>query len=240
MKLLLVDDEALALDRLERILNAKKAGKLFRAQSQEEAIKLFKDHIKGTPFNLVFLDIEMPGQNGIELAHTFLEWVPTTHIVFQTAYDHYLQDAFAVGSLDYLLKPIDEEKIERVLERFNRLYKAPKMNELIFNARLGDDIHLIRPGELFYVKADLDEVVLRTAEKSLYLSRKISEMEELLVSQGFFRIHRSVLVNLHKVKKLTSLSQSRYEIFFHNLAESVQTSKEGARLLRLHLERLGS
>lgn len=239
MKILLIDDEPLALDRLERLLQEHKAGTILKAKTPEEGLKIFRDHLRTTPIHLIFLDIHMPGTSGIELAWQFLELMPQCRIVFQTAHSDYSLEAFEIGSLDYLLKPIRSEEIARVLKRVKNLYSVPKSETLFFNAKLGDEIYILKPEEIYYVKADLEEVQLRSMEKSCYYSRKISDLEPILVTHGFFRIHRSYLLNLHKVKRLTPLSQSRYEVHFHDISETIETSKDGAKLLRLHLDHLG-
>lgn len=238
MKILIVDDEALAQDRLERLLKEQKIESLFRASSADEALEIFKRHMRTTPFNLVFLDINMAGESGLELGWKFKEIYPYVQIIFQTAYTEHMQEAFELGAIDYILKPIKEEDIQRILIRIRQLYTFPKNHDVIFTAKLGDTIYLLKPEEIVYIKADLDEVKVRTVEKEYYVSKKMHEMEEILTLYGFFRAHRSLLVNLHKIKSLETVEQSKFEISFHEVPEHVTSSKDGAKLLRAHLNYL--
>lgn len=117
MKAVLIDDEPLALDYLEHLLNKiaeyEIVGKYTNPIEAKKALTEMK-------VDVVFLDIEMPGLNGIELAEKITEMNPNSSIVFVTAFDHFAIKAFELNSLDYLLKPIQFERIQSTTKRLKK------------------------------------------------------------------------------------------------------------------------
>jgi len=96
---------------------------------------------------------------------------------------------------------------------------------------------LIDIDDIYYIKADLDEVIVRIKDTDAYVRRKIGDLESLLVGKNFFRVHRSYIVNVDKIKSLKSVEQSKLQIFFDGITEIVTSSKEGAKDFREYLER---
>ncbi len=124
MKVLIVDDEKLALSRLQRILNEEGIKDITQCNNPIDAIK----EASKAKFDVAFLDISMPTMSGLELANTILDINPNTFIIFQTAFEEYALEAFQSGGLDYLLKPISNEAVKKSLERLQKyLQKIAKM-----------------------------------------------------------------------------------------------------------------
>src|SRR5947208_15767164 len=111
MRAYLVDDERLAVERLTRLLNATGRVTIAGSSTDPEAALAF---LRTTPVDVLFLDIQMPGLTGFELLERLEREVP---VVFTTAYDRYAIDAFAVNSLDYLLKTIEADRLRRAIDR---------------------------------------------------------------------------------------------------------------------------
>jgi len=225
MKILIVDDESLALARLHRLLTSLGHNNIIQATNAHEALELAAQQ----PFDLAFLDISMAGMDGIELGYTLRYSHPDMGIIYQTAYDHHALSAFDIGAVDYLLKPYTLEQLERSLERVNAK-NVPKELRLITKA--GDIHYLLRPEDIYYVKADLSEVIIRSIEGFSYYPKKISEVEIMLEAHGFLRVHRSYLVNLNRIKEMETIDQSRICFVFEGIKERVESSKDGAKHFR--------
>ncbi len=178
----------------------------------------------------------MPNISGLELAEILININPKTYIVFQTAYEEFALDAFKKGGIGYLLKPISNEDIKKVLEKIN-LFKEEKTTSKRFLGRIGESIYILDMDEIFYIKADLDEIIMRTKDNFVYAKRKIGDIEDILKDENFFRIHRSYLVNIDKIKSIKSVSQSRFEIYFNGIDEFILSSKEKAKEFREYLDK---
>jgi len=229
MKLIayLVDDEPLALDRLNRLLE--KTGHVEIAGSTtdpESALDFLSRH----PVDVLFLDIQMPGLTGFELLAR-LERQPA--VVFTTAYDQYALKAFEVNSIDYLLKPIDPKQLDRALMKLEQLRGTPKpapdmhllLEQLAAGLRKSDpdypDKIASRIGERvcfvelrrvthFYAQDKLTYAV--AAGKSHCVDHSISELERKLDPKRFIRIHRATLLNTDWVKEVAPLFAGSYVV----------------------------
>ena len=233
MKILIVDDEKLALVRLKRLLNEEGVSDIVECNNPIDAIK----EVSKQKFDLAFLDISMPTMTGLELANTILDISPHTFIIFQTAYQEHALEAFQSGGVDYLLKPISNESIKKSLEKIEKYMIKEIDNTKKVMAKRGNKLYLTNIDDIYYIKADLDEVIIRTKETDAYLRKKIGDMESLLKGKNFFRIHRSCIVNVDKIKSMQSIEQSKLEISFIGIDEIVTSSKDGAKEFREYLEK---
>jgi two-component system LytT family response regulator len=225
MKILIVDDEPLALSRLQRLLGTLGHSSITMASSGLEAIALAAQH----DFDIAFLDISMSDMDGIELGYALRYAHEEMAIVYQSAHENYALKAFDVGAVDYLLKPYTVESLERSIERVS-VKKSPKELRLI--SKMGDTHCLLRPEDIYYIKADLTEVIFRTVEGFSYYPKKISEVETMLASYAFLRVHRSYLINLNRIKEMETIDQSRISFTFEGIKESIESSKDGAKHFR--------
>ena len=233
MKVMIVDDEKLALSRLTRLLNEEGIEDIKSFSSPSLALV----EATKTKFDVIFLDISMPEITGLELANTILSLEPKTFIVFQTAYSEHAIEAFKIGGIDYLMKPIESADIKRVLEKVKNFKQSSEANDEKLLGKRGNKIYLIKLDDVYFIKADLDEVIVRIKETDVYVKRKIGDMEKLLDKKKFFRIHRSIIVNVDKIKSMESVEQSKLTISFENIDSVVTSSKEGAKEFREYLER---
>jgi len=234
MKILVVDDEKLASTRVTRILNELGYTYITTFNESEKAL----EEIAHTKYDMAFLDIQMPNITGIELANKILEYEPETFIVFQTAYDEYAIEAFKVGGVDYILKPTTTENIQSAIDKVQKYLQTSfeKSGKKLIGKR-GNKIYLIDLDDIYYIKADLDEIIIKIEEADVYVKKKIGQMAELLSGKNFFRIHRSIIVNVDKIKSMQSIEQSKLQISFSNIDEMVTSSKEGAKEFREYLDR---
>ncbi|UTJ05346.1 LytR/AlgR family response regulator transcription factor [Arcobacter roscoffensis] len=235
MKILIVDDENLAISRLKRLLNDEGLEDITTFTDPHEALK----QCTKTKYDAVFLDISMPEITGLELANRILELEPKTFVVFQTAYDEYALEAYKNGGMGYLLKPIDTDSLKEVLKKIETYIQTTteKLEEKKIIAKRGDKIYLIDLDDIYYIRADLDEVIIKIKETDAYVRKKIGDLEKLLSNKNFFRIHRSYIVNVDKIKSMQSVEQSKLQISFDGIDEVVTSSKDGAKEFREYLER---
>lgn len=234
MKILIVDDEKLASSRVARILNELGITDITISNDSLEA----SEYIVKNKYDIIFLDIQMPNMTGLELANKILELEPKTFIIFQTAYDQYAIEAFQSGGIDYILKPTTNENINNALQKVKKFLQTTsnEVSKKIMGKR-GNKIYLIELDDIFYIKADLDEVIVKVKEADVYVKKKIGQMVELLSNKNFYRIHRSIIVNVDKIKSMQTVEQSKLQISFKDIEESVTSSKEGAKEFREYLER---
>ncbi len=221
MKILIVDDEELALTRLKRLLKELGYTNVLEASSSKEALEIARKN----SFDIAFLDISMPNTDGIELGYALRDIDSNLSIVYQTAHENYALKAFEVGAINYILKPYDANELKNSIERVAK-------KEIRFLSKAGDARYLLRPEDIFYVKADLTEVIFRSIDGFSYYPKKISEVEEALKKSSFLRVHRSYIINLNRIKEMNTIEQSRICFVFDNIRETIESSKEGAKLFR--------
>ncbi|NCO00333.1 MAG: response regulator transcription factor [Epsilonproteobacteria bacterium] len=226
MKILIVDDEALARARLLRMLNTLGLDDVTEVSSADEAIQA----LKASKFDLAFLDINMPQVSGLELGYELRYIDANVAIVFQTAYDEHALKAFDIGAVGYLVKPYSIEQLKQVVERLNT--PKAKEEELRIMSKNGENYLLLKPQEIYYVKADLSEVMLRSAKGFSYYAQKISDIEKKLEAYNFVKIHRSYLINIDEIKHIETIEQSKLRFSFKNSADQIESSKDGAKAFR--------
>jgi|SRR5579862_865025 len=213
MRAFLVDDEALALKRLQRMLAAAKRVQVVGTST--DPVEAVPAIIEARP-DILFLDIEMPGMTGFEmLAHLR----PQPWVVFTTAYDRYALEAFGVNSVDYLLKPIEAAQLERALDKIERLRgnaaSPPEMTELIRRltpptypdrvaSKAGEKIEFVDLEQVTHFFAADKLTYAATPGKNYAVDYTIQELEQKLDPGRFVRVHRSTLVNVAHVGELHS------------------------------------
>jgi two-component system LytT family response regulator len=217
----LVDDEPLALERLRRLLEHTRRVEVTGSTTEpEQAVA----DLTANPPDLCFLDIQMPRLNGFEV----LARLPVQPIViFTTAYDQYALRAFGVNSVDYLLKPVEPESLERAIAKVERLRSSgqlaqPELQGLLkqitdslretkheypdrIASRLGDRLQFLDLRRVTHFYAE-DKLTYAVAEGKAYcVDHTIAELERKLDPKEFLRIHRSTVVNIDWIKEVASL-----------------------------------
>ncbi|MBU1928149.1 LytTR family DNA-binding domain-containing protein [bacterium] len=226
MKILIVDDEELARARLLRMLNTLELGSVTEASNANEAIEA----VKAEKFDVVFLDINMPQVSGLELGYELKYMDSDIAIIFQTAYEEHALKAFDIGAIGYLVKPYSLEQVKHAVERVKS--EKTKDEDLRILSKNGDNYLLLKPEEIHYVKADLSEVMLRTAKGFSYYAQKISDLQTKLEAHNFVRIHRSYLINIDEIKEIETIEQSKLRFKFRNCNDTIESSKDGAKAFR--------
>jgi two-component system LytT family response regulator len=247
IRALLVDDEDLARATLKRALIAAPefegfeiVGEASNGVEALEAVEEFRP-------DLVFLDIEMPGFGGFEVIQQ-LSNAPA--IVFVTAYDEYAVRAFEANALDYLLKPVQPERLQRALirirQRFaNRTAERSRdqdacIAEIISHrsgplkrlaARRGKRIVIVPLREVIRIEIEDKLVFACTAKERLLIEKSINELEAMLQPVGFLRISRGELVNLEMVRELAPYFSGTWRVKLAN-GEERDVSRDRAKQLK--------
>jgi len=226
MKILIVDDEELGLARLKRMLTTLAYDDIVEATNAKEAL----EKIKQEHFDLAFLDINMPETSGLELAYELRYHQEDMAIIFQTAYSEHALEAFDIGAIGYLVKPFSIDQLKQSIERVKTV--QTKEEDLRIMSKNGENYYLLKPEEIYYVKADLSEVMLRTQKGFSYYAQKISSLEDKLSDFNFVRVHRSYLINIDKIKEMETIEQSKLRFSFESIQDEVESSKDGAKEFR--------
>jgi DNA-binding LytR/AlgR family response regulator len=207
--ILILDDELLASSYLKECIDDfKKNDDVFSSFSVHCSNKLsdFWTKINDLQPSIIFLDIEMPGQNGIEVAQKLkqnlktLNYIEEPIIVFCTAYDNYAYQAFTVSAVDYLLKPATEEKIASVFNKIITHHKEilNELYEFVFVNVSGVDIK-IPTKEILYFKADMKYISVITPKKEFLLNDTLLSLEKK--HPAFIKTHRAYLINPTHIQK---------------------------------------
>jgi DNA-binding LytR/AlgR family response regulator len=200
LRLLAVDDERPALEDLVRMLEASPAvGSVDSAASAEEALVALGD---GDDIDAVFLDVRMPGLDGLELARVLRRFERPPAVVFVSAFDDHAVSAFELAALDYLVKPVSRRRLDEAIERVARRAPAaepPAEDETVpVDALRGGGTRLLPRSSILYLQAHGDYVRVASADGRFLLRARLSDLEERWAGAGFARVHRGFVVNLRR------------------------------------------
>jgi two-component system, LytTR family, response regulator len=237
IKTLVVDDELPARRKIISFLKEREENyEIYDASNGIEAV----EKIKSIDLDLVLLDIQMPGMNGFEvIEHIGVGKMP--NVIFITAFDQYALDAFDVNAIDYLLKPFDQNRFHRALDRFfeKTALKNTRKNEY---ERLLNEINRTRNyterflvnhaskyffvpvDEIIYVSSEEKYVSLHTKSGIHLLRDTMNSMEEKLSHENFIRVHRCFIVNISQIQEMQPWTHGDYIILLKN-GEKISMSR---------------
>jgi two-component system LytT family response regulator len=232
LRTIIIDDEPLALSRLRRLLEKHKDTFLIVSEAKNGAEGLVQ--IDREQPDIIFLDIEMPLLNGFEMLAKVSK-MPL--VVFSTAYDQYAIRAFEENSVDYLLKPVENERLVRTIEKIRKLRMSavndggnpyaenllklieamkPKKEIFSLSVKSGDRILLIPLTEITHFEAEEKYVFLNTLDGNKYLLNfTLTSLEEKLPAH-YLRISRAGIVNLHHIKEIQKHFNGKYMILMRD------------------------
>jgi DNA-binding LytR/AlgR family response regulator len=207
LRVLAIDDEPPALDDLAYLLRLDpRVGEVTSAREGAAALRVLDRALaEGRPMDAVFLDIRMPGLDGLVLGRLLAQFSHPPKIVFVTAYDEHAVDAFELKATDYLLKPLRPERlseaVRRVADRPGEPGPSPAEAAPVA-VELAGITRFVSPGEVQYVEAHGDYVRLHTASGAHLVRIPLGVLEERWTGAGFVRIHRSLLVAVRHIEHL--------------------------------------
>ncbi|OCL26536.1 hypothetical protein U472_11130 [Orenia metallireducens] len=229
IRTIIADDEFPARSELEFLLEGIDDIQLIAtAEDGIQALELIQ---KKSP-DLVFLDIQMGGKTGLEVAKELMGLEKEPIIVFVTAYDEYALDAFTVNAVDYLLKPYEEERLLKLINRIKNLYfkeqfignkltnliekigeesKNPRIDKLAVKTNKGN-LKLLEYNEIILSYTHDSRVYVKTYDKEYQIDLCLSELEDRLSEANFLRVHRSYLINLNKIKEIIPWFKGKYQV----------------------------
>lgn len=217
------DDEGMRLllkKAIERNKNFKAAGEAADGESAAMLAESLHPHV-------VFLDVEMPGLNGIECAKRIQDINPKTIIIFVTAHEEYMPDAFYLYAFDYMVKPFHPDRISQTLERIilleNQAFspaakevkpKAGGLCKLIVRGKEG--ITFVDEDEIILIQREDRNTVIYTANERHITSETLGSLEEKLDGRVFFRSHKSYIINLSMIYKIFPYGRWTYVVKLRN------------------------
>ncbi len=219
-RIIIVDDEELARLSLRTLLE-RYVGEELRVIAEATNLLDAVQYIRRFQPDVVFLDVDMPGETGLELFHYFTEADLTFEVVFATAYSDYAVQAFELAASDYLLKPISMENLQRVMGKIHKKRnkinppssmvvreqaKLAELHKIAVNT--GDGITMLQLKDVVYLKADGAYVYVYLRDGSrLMLTKRLADFEKLELTNDFLRLHRSYIVNMRFIQKITKMDE---------------------------------
>ena len=253
LKAVVVDDEQLAREELCYMLE--KMGDvevLAQAGNGLEAVGIVE---RFSP-DVVFLDVQMPGLSGFEVAHRLIQSGTSPNIIFVTAFDKHAIEAFEVNAVDYLLKPVDGARLEQALEKARKrltLLKDVPLNDQVERivqlmaerqskreqvaVKVGERFLLVQAEEIIYASLTDDSINIVTSQLAGTSNfRTLDELQSRLDPSIFWRVHRSHLVNINKVKEIVPWFSRNYILRMKDAkATEIPVSRAQTKRLREYL-----
>jgi DNA-binding LytR/AlgR family response regulator len=252
LRAVVVDDEQLAREELCYVLDEVGGVEVVaQAGNGLEALDAIGRH---TP-DLVFLDIQMPGLTGFEVARKLVDLDPPVTVIFVTAFDQHAIEAFEVNAVDYLLKPIDGARVETAVQRARRRVgpegplndRLERIVQLVEGRKGRPEQVAVKAGERFLLLQAEDIIFASMADDSITIVtghvsgtcnfRTLDELQARLDPEVFWRVHRSHLVNINKIKEIVPWFSRNYILRMKDAkATEIPVSRSQTRRLREYLK----
>lgn len=237
IRTIVVDDEKLNREELIYLLGSYPSIQVIgEANSGESCIM---EAMKKKP-DLVFLDVEMPGMDGMEAAESLMELKKPPLLVFATAYPQFAVQAFRYEAVDYLLKPYDENQLAQTITRIEKIVLGEAKIEQETANKLGieneDGVIYLEPNDILYIQSEEKQVKIITVSKTFLTKKTLKDLESKLIPFGFFRIHKSYLINLNHVSQITPWFNGAYNLKIQGSEKLLPVSRNYVKGLRERLE----
>lgn len=243
MKVLIVDDEKPARDRLRRLLGGLDHYSVVAdAKNGNEAVELSEQHQP----DIVLMDIRMPGMDGLEAAKYISHKEQPPAIIFTTAFSDHALEAFESHAMDYLLKPVKLDRLQTALDscaRLNRVQMQDQIQTLESHdvrkhicARVRGNLILIALEDIYYFQAEQKYVTVRHTGGEVLIEEPLKSLEQEF-TRDFLRIHRNALVRLDKVAGMKNNSDG-HRLFYHDIEDLLEVSRRHLPTVRKILKNL--
>lgn len=245
VKIVLVDDERPALEELTYLLKEYDFIQIIGAYTDP---KVALEVLHKTKVDVVFLDISMPEMNGFMLAEALLKLSLPPLIVFATAFDDFAIQAFEIHAVDYILKPLSEERLDHTIQHIEEQLKHKRDNlvpikELIATNQnpikheklpvwKNDRIYLINKADILYCTTNDSETLIVTKKDSYTILETLSALEEQLNEQEFFRCHRSYIIRVDAIEEVIPWFNNTYAVRFLAHQECIPISRRNTKIFK--------
>lgn len=247
MRTLIVDDEPVARqvlrEELERFPDIEIVGEA--ANGKEALAKIAELHP-----DLMFLDLQMPVMSGFEVIQNLSE-LPAPFVIIVTAFDQHAIQAFEAGAIDYLLKPVNEARLQRAIERARAMQGksldiATHLEQIASSAkslepagsrkivgRSGAEYHILNSEDVLAFQAERELVWIVTARQRFLATLPLSAIEARLAGDAFQRVHRNAIVNLNHIRKMSALSSQRWLVTLSNSLQLVVSKRQAHHIRQI-------
>lgn len=231
IKVILIEDDPGVRLLLRKIIEKQQAFEIVgETDNLAEAVSLFhKTHPQ-----VVFLDVEINGVNGIDCAKIIADLYPKTKIIFATAHDEYMSEAFEVYAFDYLVKPFNVERVNRTLQRIQSglnhqelpgdIQKEKENDRLLIKGK--ESACFVETEEIVLIQREGGNTVIYTDTDKYITSVSMGDLEERLDSRKFMRSHKSYIINVSKIKRIEPYGRWTYIILFKNFDKDALITAE--------------
>ena len=237
VRIIAADDESGVLFLLRSIINKLDGVQLVgRAKNASDTLMLVKE-LKP---DLALLDIQLPDMKGIELAERLREQKPDLYIVFITAHKEYSLEAFRLYAYDYILKPIDRERVINTIRRIQQIMQTPEkvlaklashLQTSRMSLNLGNERVFINVSKICYFEKNERHTLIHCVNEQLKTRETLQDLEQRL-GPGFFRSHKSYIINVELVDRVVNLTgSSYYEVKFKDYKSSALLSRDRVHAL---------
>lgn len=234
MKILIVDDEQLARERLQRHIQELDtlANDNYEIIEAENGVIALEQTEKYNP-DVVLLDIRMPKMDGIETANRLSQLDTPPAIIFTTAYDEYALDAFDSHAVAYLLKPVRKEKLDKALQSATRLNRVQLQNiqndnkeskEQYLSVRIHSGVRKIDISDILYFQAEQKYVTVKYREGEVLIEDSLKSLE-VRFNKSFIRVHRNALISRQQLKAIRKDQQGRFLTELKDTDEKIEVSR---------------
>jgi DNA-binding LytR/AlgR family response regulator len=222
LSIVIVDDESPARDELKYLLSLETGIQIVGEADSGAAALSLAANLKP---DVIFMDVQMRGMNGLETAVVLRTIIPETLVVFATAYDEYAVQAFQIGAVDYILKPFEQERIHMTVERLKSYYgdewraAINRVDAALHKAKIivqklplekNGKIIMVHYNDLIYVYTQKGIVTVVTIYGEFGYTSTLTELEERLAHTNLVRVHKSYIVNMDKVKEVVPWFKGTY------------------------------
>lgn len=242
----IVDDEMMARDELIFLLRKSNQVKIV---GEAEDLETAWEQIQGKLPDVVFLDIQLANESGIDLAEKILTLHPQPEIVFATAYDEYALKAFELNAIDYILKPFEEERISQTIAKMLRTKQKgisnfiPTENQQLsasvhrkkLTVLVEDRLYPIPIEQIHYLSSVEGKTMIVTEERRYKINEPLIKLERKLANTTIIRVHRSFLVNLEAIVEIQPWFHSTYLLMMRDDAK-VPVSRTFVKELRMRFD----
>lgn len=231
MKILVVDDERLARERLARMVVAAGHEVMGEAADGQGLWQLLKREMP----DVVLLDIDMPGEDGVSIGKRLASLDCPPAVIFVTAYPQHALQAFGAHAVDYLLKPVSADRLRAALDaaaKMNRAQAATTgQTAMRLTARVGREVRVLPLESVIFFESRDKYVTAHTADGEFLLEQSLRQLEEE-VGSGFLRVHRAALVAKGAIERLENDAKGRHWLYLRGLTQPVEVSRRQLRLVK--------